>query len=131
MKTSKPSKKDKQATAKAEAMNETSGGTDASGRDSNPVTDVRVDDEGYVIRDPLSYDQRKEADNFYSDSDSSDDEENKKPIHVIIKPINGSTALKSSGSIAELKQTVKSLSISPSLTTSVIIEMMILFLSPD
>lgn len=84
------------------------------------MADVRVDDEGYVIRDPVSCEPRKEADNFYSDSDSSDDEDNKKPIHVVIKPINGAT-LKSSGSIAELKETVKSLSISPSLTAAVII----------
>lgn len=120
VKTSKSSKKEKNGGAKSEAISET--GLKTESRDTNATSDVRVDDEGYVIREPESCEQRKEGDNFYSDSDSSDDEDSKKPIHVIIKPINGAAGPKTSGgSIAELKQTVKSLSISPSLTTSVTI----------
>ena len=114
VKSSKPSKKDKSA-AKPEAISDA--GPEAGSRESNSGSEVRVDDEGFVIREPVT-DQPKELDNFYSDSDSSEDEESKKPIHVIIKPINGSNSTKRD-SIAELKQTVKSLSISPSMTTSV------------
>lgn len=122
VKTTKSSKKDKNAGSKSEAISETGVRPESGSRETTAtVTDIRVDDEGYVIRDALSNDQNKDADHFYSDSDSSDDEESKKPIHVIIKPINGTTVPKSSGSIAELKQTVKSLSISPSLTAPVTI----------
>lgn len=93
-------------------------------------SDVKMDEEGYIIPPHLiaaqnssegrTSSKRKEHDRFYSDSDSSDDDEDiKKPIHVIIKPINGSQGLKQTGSIAELKETVKGLSISPSLLPSV------------
>lgn len=99
-------------------------------RDSTSATDVKMDEEGYIIpphhnipdysSDARTSSKRKELDRFYSDSDSSDDEEEvKKPIHVIIKPINGTQGLKTTGSIAELKETVKGLSISPSLLPSV------------
>lgn len=99
-------------------------------RDSTSGTDVKMDEEGYIIpphhdipgnsSDARTSSKRKELDRFYSDSDSSDDDEEvKKPIHVVIKPINGSQGLKTTGSIAELKETVKGLSISPSLLPSV------------
>jgi hypothetical protein len=105
---------------------------DSSSLDGNrdsTSSDVKVDEEGYIIPPHLiaaaaaessGSSKRKEHDRFYSDSDSSDDDEDiKKPIHVIIKPINGDQGLKTTGSIAELKETVKGLSISPSLLPSV------------
>lgn len=111
-------------------MNENSPGLDGINANRNSGSEVRVDEEGYIIRDPVSAvsgDQRKEVDNFYSDSDSSDEEEHKKPIHVIIKPISGQNDVRNMESIAELKQTVKSLSISPSQVAPVNICFLLLF----
>lgn len=97
-------------------------------RESNLVSDVKVDDEGYIIPPHAmetessgvrTSSKRKELDNFYSDSDTSDDEDTKKPIHVVIKPISENQNMRTTGSIAELKETVKGLSISPSLLPSV------------
>ena len=107
----KPSKKDKQ-----------NGKTDGSDGNKESGTEVaRVDEEGYVIREPSTYESlNKKEEKFYTDSDSdSDGEENKKPIKVVIKPINGPSSNNRYGSIAELQQTVRGLTISPSITSAV------------
>lgn len=90
-------------------------------KDSNSASEVRVDEEGYIIPPHLATDASKKEPKFYSDSDTSDDEDGpKKPIHVVIKPINSisTSSIKGTGSIQELKETVQGLSLS-SLTTSV------------
>ena len=106
----KPSKKDKQ-----------NGKTDGSDVNKESGTEARVDEEGYVIREPSTYESlNKKEEKFYTDSDSdSDGEENKKPIKVVIKPINGPSSNNRYGSIAELQQTVRGLTISPSITSAV------------
>jgi len=90
-------------------------------KDSNSASEVRVDEEGYIIPPHLATDtSKKELDKFYSDSDTSDDEDShKKPIRVVIKPINSTStsSIKGTGSIQELKKTVQGLSLS-ALTTS-------------
>lgn len=93
-----------------------------SNKDSASTNEVKVDEEGFVIRDPSTYESlNKKEDKFYSDSDSDSDQEgNRKPIKVVIKPINGSSTNNfRSGSIAELQRTVQGLSISPSITSGV------------
>lgn len=81
-----------------------------------------VDAEGYTIRKQHASDyhsnSHKQLDKFYSSSDSEDSEaEGEKKLHFEIKPrANG---LKSEPSLAELKETVKQLSISPSFQYSV------------
>lgn len=93
----------------------------ASDNVSSGNNDVKVDEEGYVIREPSTYPpsvSKKDVDKFYSESDSdSDGDDHKKPIHVFIKPIvnNDRSSSRGTGSIAELKQTVAGLSISPSI----------------
>lgn len=76
-------------------------------------TEPHVDEEGYIIRATGS-DKKSDIDNFYSSSDC-DSDENEKKFHFEIKPVlnNGGA------SVAELRETVKSLSISPSLQQTV------------
>jgi hypothetical protein len=72
-----------------------------------------VDSEGYTIRKPneSSENGHKQLDKFYSSSESEEsDTEAEKKLHFEIKPRNG--ALKHEPSVAELKETVKQLSIS-------------------
>lgn len=73
-----------------------------------------VDSEGYTIRKPNNEtpsNNHKQLDKFYSSSDSSDSEtEADKKLHFEIKPRNGT--IKNEPSVAELKETVKQLSIS-------------------
>lgn len=79
-----------------------------------------VDSEGYTIRKPhdLNGNGHKQLDKFYSSSGSEDsDTEAERKLHFEIKPRNG--GLKLEPSLAELKETVKQLSIS-SLHTQVI-----------
>lgn len=113
----KASKKD----ASSSKLNGKIDGLDAN-KDSASTNEVKVDEEGFVIRDPSTYESlNKKEDKFYSDSDSDSDQEgNRKPIKVVIKPINGSSSNNfRSGSIAELQRTVQGLSISPSITSGV------------
>lgn len=58
-----------------------------------------------------SLSSRKEVDSFYSDSDTSDDEDTyTKPIKVVIRPINGLENGNKSDTLSELKQAAMSLS---------------------
>ena len=85
----------------------------ASGRGSLDE-EPEVDSEGYTIRKSNNEhiaNSHKQLDKFYSSSDSSDTEtEAEKKLHFEIKPRNGT--IKKEPSIAELKETVKQLSIS-------------------
>ncbi|XP_015792917.1 F-BAR domain only protein 2 [Tetranychus urticae] len=77
---------------------------------------VRVDEEGYIIRNDVPS-RKDEDDHFYSSSDDdSEDEKQEKRFKFEIKPAN----LTNGGpSVAELQKTVKGLSISPSLQQGV------------
>ncbi|XP_053209245.1 F-BAR domain only protein 2-like [Panonychus citri] len=75
---------------------------------------VQVDEEGYIIRNDVGNNRKEEDDHFYSSSDDdSEDEKQGKRFKFEIKPIQ----LTNGGpSVAELRKTVKRLSISPSIS---------------
>lgn len=90
-------------------------------KENNSTGEVRVDDEGYIIRPETTHDHKKNGDvsNFYSSSDDDSDGDEigiGKPIHVVIKPLNnGYNSGGTTPAIEELTKTVQRLSISPSL----------------
>ncbi|RWS26264.1 F-BAR domain only protein 2-like protein, partial [Leptotrombidium deliense] len=102
----KEKKKEKGKKSKTESV---------SSEDDNSSNDQvnngpRIDDEGYIIRETSTTNTNKnDIDSFYSDSDSDSDDEQVRKFHIEIKPIHNNCG----PSVAQLQETVKSLSISP------------------
>ncbi|XP_028661496.2 F-BAR domain only protein 2 isoform X1 [Erpetoichthys calabaricus] len=77
-----------------------------------------VDEEGYCIRPELNENEHEKGNNFYSSSDSEDEDEPRK-FHVEIKPVQPNNGNHQSlSSIDELKASIGAITLSPSVSRS-------------
>ncbi|XP_039614394.1 F-BAR domain only protein 2 isoform X2 [Polypterus senegalus] len=113
--------KDTDSNESPESDNITSNGTPSGyyGRiDIQNANIPEVDEEGYCIRPELNENEHEKGNNFYSSSDSEDEDEPRK-FHVEIKPVQPNNGNHQSlSSIDELKASIGAITLSPSVSRS-------------